>query len=130
MDRLSKLLEAVKKDRLRKACWDGYEAIGTKTKAGRQVPNCVPVKEEAEGRSLNKPVRSNDGKKKFHVFVKNAKGNVVKVGFGDPNMEIKRDDPERRKNFRARHNCDSATDKTTPRYWSCRQWRAGKKVEG
>ncbi len=67
-------------------------------------------------------MRAGDGKKKFKVFVKNANGNVVKVGFGDPNMEIKRDDPERRKNFRARHNCDTATDRTTPRYWSCKMW--------
>ncbi len=44
-------------------------------------------------------------------------------------MEIKRDDPKRRKAFRDRHNCDTANDKTTPRYWSCRQWRGGKKVE-
>jgi hypothetical protein len=85
--------------------------------------------EENENKPLGKVMRANDGKKKFKVFVKNAKGNVVKVGFGDPNMEIKRDDPARRKNFRARHNCDTATDRTTPRYWSCRQWRASAKVE-
>jgi len=60
--------------------------------------------------------------KKFKVFVKNAKGNVVKVNFGDKNMEIRRDDPKRRANFRARHNCATATDRTTPRYWSCRMW--------
>ena len=45
--------------------------------------------------------------KKTKVYVKNDKGNVVKVEFGDPNMDIKRDDPERRKNFRVRHNCDN-----------------------
>ena len=45
--------------------------------------------------------------KSFKVYVKNDKGNVVKVEFGDPNMEIKRDDPARRKSFRARHNCDN-----------------------
>lgn len=60
--------------------------------------------------------------KKFKVFVKNAKGNVVKVNFGDKSMEIKRDDPARRRNFRARHSCDTAKDRTTPRYWSCRMW--------
>jgi len=60
--------------------------------------------------------------KKFKVFVRNKRGNVVKVNFGDPNMEIKRDDPARRRNFRARHNCATATDRTTPRYWSCRMW--------
>ncbi len=64
----------------------------------------------------------------FKVYVKNDKGNIVKVNFGDPNMEIKRDDPARRKSFRARHNCDTAKDKTTARYWSCYQWRAGAKV--
>jgi len=89
----------------------------------------VVKEEEGENKPLGKVMRANDGKKKFKVFVRNAKGNVVKVGFGDPNMEIKRDDPARRKNFRARHNCDSATDRTTPRYWSCRQWRASAKVE-
>jgi hypothetical protein len=61
-------------------------------------------------------------KKKKAVYVRNPKGTVIKVRFGDPNMEIKRDDPERRKNFRARHNCASATDKTTPRHWSCKAW--------
>jgi hypothetical protein len=84
---------------------------------------------EGENKPLGKVMRAGDGKKKFKVYVKNAKGNTVKVGFGDPNMEIKRDDPERRKNFRARHNCATAKDRTTPRYWSCRQWRSSAKVE-
>tara|TARA_R100001463_G_scaffold80099_4_gene134532 strand:- start:1219 stop:3591 length:2373 start_codon:yes stop_codon:yes gene_type:complete len=79
--------------------------------------------------TLNKPFRTQGGKKKFAVYVQNSSGRVVIVRFGDPNMEIKRDDPKRRKAFRDRHNCDTATDKTTPRYWSCRQWRGGKKVE-
>jgi uncharacterized protein (UPF0335 family) len=60
--------------------------------------------------------------KKYKVYVKNEKGNVVKVEFGDPNMEIKRDDPARLKSFRARHNCKTATDKFTARYWSCKKW--------
>ncbi len=83
-----------------------------------------------EGKTLNKPFRTPKGPKKFSVYVKNEKGNVVKVNFGDPNMEIKRDDPDRRKSFRARHNCDNPGPKTKARYWSCRQWRAGKTVEG
>ena len=86
--------------------------------------------EAKEKKTLNKPFRTPGGPKKFSVYVKNEKGNVVKVNFGDPNMEIKRDDPARRKNFRARHNCDNPGPKTKARYWSCRQWRAGKKVEG
>jgi hypothetical protein len=92
------------------------------------------VLEEAEyqGRTvtLNSPFRTPSGPKKFAVYVKNDKGNVIIVRFGDPNMKIKRDDPARRKSFRARHNCDTANDKTTARYWSCYQWRAGSKVEG
>lgn len=84
---------------------------------------------EKRKKTLNKPFRTPSGPKKFSVYVKNEKGNVVKVNFGDPNMEIKRDDPNRRKNFRARHNCDNPGPKTKARYWSCRQWRGGKKVE-
>ena len=60
---------------------------------------------------------------------RNDKGNVIKVSFGDTTgLSIKRDDPERRKSFRARHNCDTAKDKTTARYWSCRMWTAKTKV--
>ena len=86
---------------------------------------------EYQGRkvTLNKPFRTQGGPKKFGVYTKNEKGNVVLVRFGDPNMEIKRDDPERRKNFRSRHNCDNPGPKWKARYWSCRQWRGGKKVE-
>ena len=86
--------------------------------------------EKNKGKKLNKPFRTPGGPKKFSVYVKNEKGNVVKVNFGDPNMSIKRDSPERRKSFRARHNCDNPGPKTKARYWSCRQWRAGSKVEG
>lgn len=77
---------------------------------------------EKKGKKLNKPFRTPGGPKKFSVYVKNEKGNVVKVNFGDPNMEIKRDDPERRKSFRARHNCDSPGPKTKAKYWSCKMW--------
>ena len=69
---------------------------------------------------LGKP--SSGDVKKFKVYVQNKKGKVVKVNFGDPNMEIKRDNPKRRKSFRARHKCAQAKDRTTPKYWSCRMW--------
>lgn len=84
---------------------------------------------EYEGKKvkLNDPIRG--GSKKFYVYVKNEKGNVVKVSFGDPNMEIKRDDPARRKSFRARHNCSDPGPKWKARYWSCWQWRAGANVD-
>lgn len=77
---------------------------------------------------LNKPFRNSDGPKKFSVYVKNDKGNVVKVNFGDPNMEIKRDDPDRRKAFRSRHNCDNPGPKWKARYWSCKFWEKNKSV--
>jgi hypothetical protein len=80
--------------------------------------------EEAEyqGRkvTLNKPMQGDV--KKFKVYVKNEKGNVVKVNFGDPDMRIKKSNPERRKSFRARHKCDQKKDKTTASYWSCLAW--------
>jgi|TARA_R100000329_G_scaffold92340_1_gene77085 hypothetical protein len=69
----------------------------------------------------NKPKRTPGGKKKSAVLAK--KGSEIKlVRFGDPNMSIKKDQPGRRKNFRARHNCDTAKDKFSARYWSCKAW--------
>jgi hypothetical protein len=81
-----------------------------------------------KGKKLNKPFRTPGGPKKFSVYVKNDKGNVVKVNFGDPKREIRRDDPERRKNFRARHNCDNPGPKWKAKWWSCRNWEAGRSV--
>ena len=91
--------------------------------------NAIAAEYQGRKVTLNKPFRTKGGSKKFGVYTKNEKGNVVLVRFGDPNMEIKRDDPERRKNFRSRHNCDNPGPKWKARYWSCRQWRGGKKVE-
>jgi hypothetical protein len=84
---------------------------------------------EYQGRTvkLNKPFRTPNGPKKFAVYTKNQKGTVVIVRFGDPNMEIKRDSPERRKAFRARHNCDNPGPNWKPKKWSCRMW-TGKPV--
>ena len=118
-------------------CWDKYEMIGMKTKDGKEVPNCVPIEEELlqeaeyQGRKvkLNKPTRD---LKKFKVYVNNDKGNVVKVNFGhgvtsakkagEKTMRIKKSNPERRKAFRARHNCDNPGPKWKARYWSCKKW--------
>ena len=72
--------------------------------------------------TLNKPFRTPDGPKKFSVYVKNDKGNVVKVNFGDPDMKIKKHIPSRRKSFRARHNCDNPGPKWKARFWSCKAW--------
>lgn len=77
---------------------------------------------EKADKPLNKPFRLPAGSsKKFGVYVKDG-DRTVKVTFGDPNMEIRRDDPKARANFRSRHSCDTATDKTSARYWSCRMW--------
>lgn len=81
-----------------------------------------------DGKKLNKPFRTPGGPKKFSVYVKNDKGNIIKVNFGDPGLSIKRSNPGRRKNFRARHNCDSPGPRTKARFWSCRNWEAGRSV--
>ena len=81
---------------------------------------------EYQGREvkLGKPTRGDS--KKFKVYVKNPKGNVVKVNFGhkgkggEKTMRIKKSDPARRKAFRARHNCDNPGPRHKARYWSCR----------
>ena len=118
-------LEEAKKD----PCWAGYEMIGMKDKNGRKVPNCVKEEEadleEAtyQGRkvTLNKPMPGDVKKSKVYVDP-DGDGKAKKVEFGDPNMSIKKHIPARRKSFRARHKCDTANDKTTPRYWSCKAW--------
>lgn len=72
---------------------------------------------EEENVELNKPKRG--GSKKFYVYVKNEKGNIIKVSFGDPEMDVKINDPTRRKAFAERHQCHLKKDKTKAGYWSC-----------
>ena len=72
--------------------------------------------------TLGKVHRTPDGPKKFAVYVKNDKGNVVKVTFGDPNLSIKRDNPKRKKAYRARHHCDNPGPRWKANYWSCKNW--------
>lgn len=122
-----------KVDEKNKEGTDSTRKYHVKNTPGQKDPIEEETLEEAEYQGkkvqLNNPFRTPGGPKKFSVYVKNDKGNVVKVNFGDPNMEIKRDDPDRRKNFRARHNCDNPGPKWKARYWSCYQWRAGAKVD-
>ena len=101
--------------------YDGETQGGYSDEYG-SVQNTTMNESEYKGRTvkLGKPMKGDV--KKFKVFVKNSSGKVVKVNFGDPNMEIKRDNPKRRKSFRARHKCSQAKDRTTPKYWSCRMW--------
>tara|TARA_Y100000033_G_scaffold20409_1_gene19225 strand:- start:386 stop:1063 length:678 start_codon:yes stop_codon:yes gene_type:complete len=138
----------------RGSCWVGYKQIGMKDKGGKKVPNCVKENvelyyeengkgygytfefitdkslQEAEyqGRKvkLNKIMQGDQ--KKFKVYVKNPKGNVVKVNFGQGGkakggtMRIRKSNPGARKSFRARHNCDNPGPKHKARYWACRTW--------
>lgn len=141
-------LKKMETEGLEDACWKGYQAVGMKLKNGKKVPNCVPIRDsydvfcedtgvgytlefvrdnslteaEYQGRkvSLGKPMQGDV--KKFKVYVKNDKGNVVKVNFGDPNMRIKKSNPERRKSFRARHKCSTPGPRWKARYWSCKKW--------
>ena len=102
------------------------EIDALRKKMGMKVKEEVELDEaEYQGRKvkLGKPMRGDVAK--YKVYVKDKKtGNVKKVNFGDKNMEIKRDDPKRRKSFRARHGCGTpkASDRTKARYWSCRMW--------
>ena len=82
---------------------------------------------QGEKVTLNKPRRIQGGAKKFEVFVQDG-DKVKRVAFGDPNMEIRRDDPKARANFRSRHSCDTKKDKTTAGYWSCRMWETNTSV--
>jgi hypothetical protein len=105
-------------------CWDGYKQLGMKTKGEKQVPNCVKVDEATyQGRDvpLNKPMQGDV--KKFKVYVDtDHDGKATKVNFGDKTMRIKKNNPKRRKSFRARHDCDNPGPKDKARYWSCRKW--------
>ena len=86
------------------------------------------VEAEYKGRKvkLGKPMQGDV--KKFKVYVKNPKGNVVKVNFGQGGdakggtMKIRKSNPEARKSFRARHNCDNPGPRHKARYWSCKKW--------
>lgn len=86
---------------------------------GVTVPLERPLIEEPE---LNSPKRSS-GDKKYVVYVKNPEtGNVKKIEFGDEKggLTSKINDREAAKNFAARHNCDTKTDKMSAGYWACR----------
>ena len=101
--------------------YDGSTEGGYEDEYG-SVENINLNEAKYQGRKvkLGKPTKGDS--KKFKVYVKNDKGNVVKVNFGDPKMEIKRDNPKNKKSFRARHKCSQAKDRTTPKYWSCKMW--------
>ncbi len=84
--------------------------------------NDLQVEAEYKGRDvkLNKPMQGDV--KKFKVYVKNDKGNVVKVNFGQKGMRIRKSNPAIKKSSKARMNCDTPGPKWKARYWSCRKW--------
>lgn len=90
-----------------------------------EIQESVIAEAKYKGREvkLGKPMKGDV--KKYKVYVKDPKtGNVKKVNFGDPNMQIRRDNPKARKSFRARHGCGTprASNRTKAAYWSCRMW--------
>lgn len=135
-----------------KACWKGYRYAGTEDgkdkciKIGERViyqneslgieivesDKPFPILEaEYQGRDVELGQVKRGGNKKFYVYVKDPKTkNVKKVSFGDTTgLSIKTKDPEKRKSFRARHNCDNPGPRTKARYWSCRMWSGPDAVE-
>ena len=120
-----KMAQALKRER---------EKIDREHKAGEQQraknkkeaeeKNKKITEAEYQGRKvpLGKPFLTPDGPKKRSVYVKNPKGNVVKVNFGQKGVKIKKNNPARRKSFRARHNCSNPGPRHKARYWSCKFW--------
>lgn len=123
----SSLIEEVHDNLLASNCswddeWDEFIWEITAEQIFDEDDKAIAAEKNGKKVTLNKPFRTPDGPKKFSVYVKNDKGNVVKVNFGDPNMKIKKNIPERRRSFRARHNCDNPGPKWKARYWSCKAW--------
>ena len=102
--------------------WDGdlYTKIHSSLNEAEYQGKDVP---------LNKPKRG--GSKKFYVYTKNKKGNVVKVNFGGTTgLNVKIDEPGARASFAARHKCAQKKDKTKPGYWACNIGRYWKSLGG
>ena len=109
--------------------WNGTESFFVPAADLEELAIAEKVKDKTGGRRLNKPFRTPSGTKKFAVFVKNDKGNIVMVRFGDKELSIKRDNPERLKNFRARFGCDTDKGpKWKAKWWACEFWRKDKSV--
>lgn len=114
-DKYNNLMDSINKSKKAGEEWD-------KEFSKMSALQKIAAKYKGKKVTLNKPISTPGARKKSKVYVKNDKGNVVMVRFGDPNMSIKKDDPARRKSFRARHNCDNPGPKWKARYWSCKAW--------
>jgi hypothetical protein len=71
---------------------------------------------------FNKPRRTPSHATKSHIVVAKEGDKIKTIRFGDQNMKVKKDQPARRKSFRARHKCDEKKSKLTAGYWSCKNW--------
>jgi len=106
-----------------------YEDLHGSVERTDFVSNDLINEGEYQGRKVQLGKIMQGDIKKFKVYVKNDKGKVVKVNFGfggksakGKRMVIKKNNPERRKSFRARHNCENPGPRWKPRYWACRTW--------
>lgn len=100
---------------------EDYEDFGEATEE-YDVSHLTAAEYQGRKVTLNKPFRTPGEKRKFAVYVKNPQGNVIILRFGDPNYSIKKNIPERRKNFRARMGCDNPGPKYKKKYWACWAW--------
>jgi hypothetical protein len=108
-----------------------YDQLGPNEKewVDDEVANLNEGEYRGKDVPLNKPKRG--GSKKFYVYTKNKKGNVVKVSFGGTTgLNVKIDEPGARSSFAARHQCDTKKDKTKPGYWACNIGRYWKSLGG
>lgn len=83
----------------------------------------MEAKHRGKNVTLNRPIRTPGGPKKYAVYVKAKNGKIKKVTFGDPNLRVRGRSKARRKSFAARHKCSQKKDRTTAGYWSCRSHR-------
>ena len=101
---------------------------------GERLPLDFPMVNEAEykGKKVELGKPKSGGSKKWYVYVRNPKtGKIKKVSYGSPVMTAKWNDPEARKSFAARHQCEKKKDKTKAGYWACRAHKDfGKNVPG
>ena len=114
--------ELVESDLGKKEIFEGREVY---LDAPIEIEEDLIIEAKHRGRSvtLNRPVRTPGGPKKYAVYVKGKNGKIKKVTFGDPNMRSRAGNKARRKSFAARHRCAQKKDRTTAGYWSCRSHR-------
>ena len=123
---LKKNMDTLKKLKKKESIEEAYDIWMEDGSFGYTMTGIVEAEYQGRKVKLGKPMQGDV--KKFKVYVKNPKGNVVKVNFGQGGdakggtMRIRKSNPKARANFRARHNCDNPGPRHKARYWSCRKW--------